>query len=146
VVTVGSHPFEVEPNGGPRSRPWGTMAPVLGNEDLADVVSRERRLLDPSVRRLRDSVAALLHPDFVEYGASGRVWGRAEIIDAMAADPEVSGEATDFAPVEIAESVILLTYRIVGASQSLRSSVWVAQSSGNWRLRFHQGTPLLCPA
>jgi ribonuclease HI len=107
--------------------------------DLAEVVRRERLLLDPAVRRAPDRVHELLHAEFVEHGASGRVWDRAAVAEALAASAEVSGEATDFVPVALSRDVVLLTYRILGPSGSLRSSVWV-RDAGQWRLRFHQGT------
>lgn len=113
---------------------------MVTSEDLAEVVSRERQLLDPLVRAVGESLAELLHPDFVEYGASGRIWNCAEIMTALQAEPGVSGEAVDFVPVALSENVVLLTYRIVGTPGSLRSSVWVKDSQPSWRIRFHQGT------
>lgn len=41
---------------------------------MAEVERLERALLDPSVRADPGRVAALLHPEFVEFGASGTVW------------------------------------------------------------------------
>ena len=70
----------------------------MPHDDLAEVVRRERQLLDPAVRARADQVETLLHPDFVEYGASGRVWDRAAIIAALVADPQVSGGWIDFVP------------------------------------------------
>jgi len=115
---------------------------VVTPEDLAEVVRHERQLLDPSVRAVGESVAELLHPDFVEHGASGRIWDSAVITSALKADPGVSGEAVEFSPVALSEDVVLLTYRIVGKPGSLRSSIWVKDSLSSWRIRFHQGTRL----
>jgi hypothetical protein len=109
--------------------------------DLDQVVARERRLLDPDVRADVDAVTELLHPDFLEYGASGRVWDRDSIIAALAQDPGVSGAAKDLRATRLADDVILLTYRVEGERRSLRSSVWVSDGDG-WRVRFHQGTLL----
>ena len=110
------------------------------DDDLADVVRREQQLLDPEVRASPACAGALLHPDYVEYGASGRVWDRATILEALAEDPEASGEATDFEAARLADGVVLLTYRITGSTGSLRSSVWVREPDHGWRVRFHQGT------
>jgi ribonuclease HI len=114
----------------------------VSDDELDDVVRREQQLLDPAVRASGDQVRALLHPDFIEYGASGKVWTRAEITAALESDPGVSGDGTDFCPVALADDVVLLTYRIAGRTGALRSSVWVRDTSAGWRLRFHQGTPL----
>lgn len=116
------------------------MVNMPTDEELAEVVRLERQLLDPALRAAGDRVQDLLHPDVVEYGASGRVWHRGAITAALTADPQVSGEGADFLPVALAENVVLLTYRIVGAAGSLRSSIWIKDSSVGWRLRFHQGT------
>jgi hypothetical protein len=112
------------------------------SRDFDEVIRQERRLLDPDVRRSRDVVDALLHADFVEFGASGRVWHRAAIVAALAADPQVIGEAVDFEATALGDDVVLVTYRIIGAGGSLRSSVWMREAGHGWRLRFHQGTRL----
>jgi hypothetical protein len=108
--------------------------------DAATVVALERRLLRPAARADADRTRALLHPEFVEFGRSGRVWDREAIVAAMASDPGVSGEAVDFRPEHLAADVVLLTYRITGPDGSLRSSIWVRGADGDWTLRFHQGT------
>jgi hypothetical protein len=111
-----------------------------GDGELREVVRRERQLLDPASRANSDLVGRLIHPDFVEHGASGRVWDRNSIIAALAADPAVAGEASDFEAARLAEDVVLVTFRIGGERGSLRSSVWVHDPEAGWRLRFHQGT------
>lgn len=108
--------------------------------DLEQVVARELRLLDPEVRADVPAVTALLHPDFEEYGASGRVWDRASIVAALSGDPGVSGTADDVRATRLADEVVLVTYRVAGERTTLRSSVWVLDG-GEWRIRFHQGTP-----
>lgn len=45
----------------------------VDNDDLAQVVDRELRLLETSCRADRACVAELLHPDFLEHGSSGVV-------------------------------------------------------------------------
>lgn len=115
------------------------MSDGVSEGDLREVVVGEQRLLDPEVRARPAQVEALLHPDFVEFGANGQVYTRDFIVTALAADPGVSGEGTDYATTVLADDVILLTYRVVGPPASLRSSVWV-RDAGAWRMRFHQGT------
>lgn len=110
--------------------------------DLDEVVARELRLLDPAVRSDAAAAGELLHPEFEEYGASGRVWDRDAIVAALTDDPGVSGVAHELRPVRLATDVVLLTYRIEGEAGSLRSSVWVRGEDREWRVRFHQGTRL----
>ncbi len=116
------------------------VANMLNNEELTEVVRREQQMLDPAIRASGARVLELLHPDFVEYGASGQIWDRTSIIAALSAEPGVSREGTNFSPVALADNVVLLTYRIMGKSGSLRSSVWIKDLGSDWRIRFHQRT------
>lgn len=108
--------------------------------ELEQVIDNEQKLLDPSVRSNAEQVAELLHAEFVEFGASGKTWDRASIIEALASEPEFSGVADDFRLVALSDDAVLLTYRISGSRNSLRSSVWVRDQTAGWQLRFHQGT------
>ena len=123
------------------------MSHVAGEEDRAEVVRRELLLLDPAVRADRHRVLALLDPDFVEFGASGRVWGADEVADALAADAApLRRRATDLFAATLSADTVLLTYRIAGQERpSLRSSIWLRSADGEWLLRFHQGTRRQAP-
>ncbi len=110
-------------------------------DPLAEVVARERQLLDPQIRRQPRLVRLLLDPDFVEYGASGRVWGVDATVDALAAEADFGEAASDMAPILLSPDVVLLTYRTESSERTcLRSSLWVRTDAAGWRLRFHQGT------
>ena len=109
--------------------------------DLPEVIRCEQRLLDPSVRAEPQAVDELLHPEFIEFGSSGRVWDRSSIVAALQADPQVTSEGSDYQAVTLTEGVVLLTYWLTGSRPSLRSSIWV-KDADRWRLRFHQGTPV----
>ena len=104
------------------------------------IVALERELMTPAVREDSGRVALLLHPDFEEIGASGRLWGREEMIGSMSgADlPGATLEVLNFA--ELDDSTALLTYRSQDErGAALRSSLW-RRDNGQWRVRFHQGT------
>jgi hypothetical protein len=116
------------------------MTPPDPDAELTAVEHLELSLLDPAVRADRARVEALLADDVTEIGASGRVWDRASIVDALARDPAVCGHAVDVVASRVTADVVLVTYRLEGSAPSVRSSVWVRGASG-WRLRFHQGTP-----
>lgn len=109
------------------------------DQDLRLVVERERTLLQAELRRKAGRVLSLLHPDFVEHGASGRVWDRRSIAAAVSgtsADVEMS----DVAVRRTGPDAVLVTYRSdAGGRRALRSSTWV-RDSGEWLLLFHQGT------
>lgn len=107
--------------------------------ELDAVIEAERTLLDPDVRADRASVEALLHLAFTEIGASGRLWRRDEIIDAIATNPQPAPEASAFEAVTIAPDTVLLTYACTDTHRTLRSSIW-QRVDGAWKIRFHQGT------
>ncbi len=102
----------------------------------------EERLLQPEVRRSAAAVDALLAPDFVEFGSSGRVWDRAGIIAALAGEAPAAREVHDFTVRPLADGTALATYRATNRAsgrRTLRSSIWQLHD-GQWRIRFHQGT------
>jgi 3-oxoacyl-[acyl-carrier protein] reductase len=109
--------------------------------DLDAIVALELRLLDPAVRADRAAAGALLHPEFREIGASGRVWDRETILDALAADPGGGSAPRGFEARAVGPDQVLLTYEVVAPRRSQRSSLWVRDEHG-WRMRFHQGTPV----
>jgi len=108
--------------------------------DAQRVVDRELALLDPFVRADADRVRAHLHPDFVEYGASGRVWNRASITSVTSERTEPI-TASDMHVRRLGPDAVLLTYRSeVSGQRALRSSTWVREPDSDWVLLFHQGT------
>ncbi|MDA0643418.1 nuclear transport factor 2 family protein [Nonomuraea ferruginea] len=106
-------------------------------------VTGELRLLDPTVRSSANLMAELLHPEFKEVGASGRLWSRSEIIASLAGSTRESDEpirVSDMTGLLLAPGVVHLTYvSDNGGRRARRSSVWRWTDAG-WRLYFHQGT------
>jgi hypothetical protein len=114
------------------------------DQDVQAVIELELRLQKPEVRAEPGAVEALLHPGFSEFGASGRRWGRSEMIAALAAEQPAGEEpvitATEMTGTRLADDVIHLTYVSQRAGRrALRSSIWLLTSDG-WRVYFHQGT------
>ncbi|MEU3948690.1 nuclear transport factor 2 family protein [Streptomyces sp. NPDC029526] len=106
-------------------------------------IEGELRLLDPEVRSSPERVDALLHPEFFEFGASGRVWDRAAIIDALTEEGDSGAPAATVSAmkaVEIAPGTVHLTFDTDhNGRRAHRSSLWRRTDQG-WRLYFHQGT------
>ncbi|MGH3423978.1 MAG: tetratricopeptide repeat protein, partial [Nocardioidaceae bacterium] len=111
------------------------------DDAIEAVVGGELRLLDPDVRRSADQLCALLHPDFVEHGASGRRWDRDSIVAALtSADRTSPIRVEDMLPVVVAPGIVHLRYVSAnGSRRAQRSSIWVHDECG-WRAWFHQGT------
>jgi hypothetical protein len=109
----------------------------------------EETLHSPSVRRDPVCVDALLAPDFVEFGSSGRVWSREEIIKHIATEPFMPPTIVDFRCSMLAADLALVTYRSIREdpktglrNYALRCSIW-QKLDRSWRVRFHQGTRAL---
>jgi hypothetical protein len=107
----------------------------------------EQSLLSPSVRRDRDRIVGMLADDFVEFGTSGKIWTREQVLEMLGSDESAAPEVEDLKCTAITESVVLVTYKTVRkneatgkSSVTMRSSLWSMQA-GIWQLRFHQGTP-----
>ncbi|MGW3665347.1 nuclear transport factor 2 family protein [Streptomyces sp. NPDC005141] len=113
------------------------------NAAVEAAIEGELRLLDPAVRRSPDLVGALLHPDFYEFGLSGRIWDRASILAALAAETETGSRSTTsrMKGVQLAADLVHLTFDTDNnGRRAHRSSLW--RLTGNaWLLYFHQGTP-----
>jgi hypothetical protein len=109
---------------------------------LDEVVALELRLLDPETRRRPAAVERLLHPDFREVGASGRLWDRDSIVAALADDPGEPSRASEVTAKFVSDHVVLITYAAErDGVRSLRSSLWLRGDDG-WRVLFHQGTSI----
>ncbi|SFQ12879.1 hypothetical protein SAMN03159489_02654 [Pseudomonas sp. NFPP07] len=111
----------------------------------AQLLALESELHDPAVRADRRRLVQLLAEEFVEFGASGRVWNRAQIIEALLEEAPAQHSVSDFRVQLLATGVALVTYRCrtlidrQAPQDSLRSSCW-RQDGDAWRMVFHQGT------
>jgi hypothetical protein len=115
------------------------------DDELRDVLRLELALLEPGHRSNPDQMRSGLHPDFVEYGSSGRVWDRTSVATA-AVDTAVPFEVADVRARRLGPDAVLLTYRTTaGGRSALRSSTWIRDVGGPWLLLFHQGTPQASP-
>lgn len=101
----------------------------------------------PEIRRSPAELARLLADDFQEFGGSGRVFDKGQIIDALQNQPAVQLWLDEFQVKCLAPDVALVTYRgnckfpdSEKVSHSLRSSIW-RNRNGRWEVVFHQGTP-----
>jgi hypothetical protein len=107
----------------------------------------EERLLRPEVRRSPDEVGKLLAMDFIEFGSSGAVYNRQQILDGLAKESPMELSVTDFSARALCDGVVLVTYRSIRRDpasgqewHSIRSSIWKLVDR-RWLMSFHQGTP-----
>jgi hypothetical protein len=107
----------------------------------------EQRLAQIEAKLLPREAESLIVDEFVEIGASGRIWRKAEILRALKQWPAIERTLEDFRVTELGGSCCLVTYRSIRIEQesqqsrsTLRSSIWKQRGEG-WQIVFHQGTP-----
>jgi hypothetical protein len=124
----------------------GTLDPTMSSNRDDMLFELEQRLAQVGRKLSAEDAASLIAEDFVEFGASGKVWSKAEIIAAMSQWSPIERIVENFSVRELSASVCLVTYKVVGVTKdrqaspfSLRSSLW-RDTGGRWQIIFHQGT------
>jgi hypothetical protein len=81
------------------------------------------------VWRSPDEVGKFLASDFIEFGSSGTVYSRQQILDALTKETPMELSATDFSVWVLCDDFVLVTYRATllhgsaaGRSQSSAST------------------------
>ncbi|UNZ18510.1 DUF4440 domain-containing protein [Streptomyces sp. 891-h] len=112
-------------------------------QSVRAAIDGELRLLDSDVRASPALVSELLHPEFVEFGASGQRWDRVSILDAVVPPADVRARrivTSDMQATLLAPGIVHITYVSDNdGRRARRSSLWCRTPAG-WRLYFHQGT------
>lgn len=124
-----------------------TSDPALADVRVA-LVAREPLFHRPGHGTTRIEADALASPDFMEIGASGRVYSR-EYVLGVVDERDRRGEVdvlepTEAACRELAPGLFQLTYRLAqGDRETWRSSLWrrtPGRGDDGWQVVFHQGT------
>ncbi|MDA8457195.1 nuclear transport factor 2 family protein [Acidovorax sp. GBBC 3334] len=103
----------------------------------------------PAIRSDAARLDALLHEDFREFGRSGKVYTKADVLSQLPANAHHGSIVADgFEMRRLSDAVVLLTYRSAHWTAegevdgvTLRMSIWERAGGQGWRMRFHQGTP-----
>ncbi|WP_051807734.1 DUF4440 domain-containing protein [Streptomyces sp. NRRL F-2664] len=116
--------------------------------DVTEAIVLEQRLHDPSVRLSGPLAEALFDLDFIEVGASGRRWTHEEMVAAL---PTLHGGSESSTPITaerfegtvLAPGIVHLTYETrIEDRHARRSSIWRRDAAGQFRLSYHQATPV----
>jgi hypothetical protein len=104
----------------------------------------EQRLAQVARKLSVEDASSLIADDFLEFGASGKVWTKTEIISAMSRWKSIERIVENFTVRELSASVCLVTYKVIAVDRqpspfSLRSSIW-RNNGETWQIIFHQGT------
>jgi len=118
-------------------------------DDVEDLRRLEESLWRSETRYDRSHLEQVLAPDFVEFGRSGNIWGRDEILDGPGQELDARLPLPGFTVRMLGDDAALVTYRSEFVSgeplHANRASLW-HRMDGEWRLVFHQGTPAREPA
>jgi hypothetical protein len=114
--------------------------------DISETLRKlEVQLQTGSVRKDAAAVSSMLTEDFKEFGSSGHIFSKSEIIRALQSESPAQVSMQDFQANLLAEKIAFVTYRSIKNQpgcptiESLRSSLWIFQD-GRWQMHFHQGT------
>ncbi len=118
------------------------MLVMAGDVAVESVIALERELLKPSVRGSVEALDALLDPEFREIGASGRLWTRDDVLQALPAETTgITASDEEMGGRRLTDDLVLLTYITDEAGRrARRSSLWRLDEELGWRLLHHQGT------
>ena len=114
----------------------------LSREDVKRLRGLETSLHRRDIRGSPDKLYELLSDDFIEFGSSGRVFRKSEIIKSLAKENADLGiTVEEFSARKLATGLALVTYRAIQSDGvSLRSSIWRLGANQKWQMVFHQGT------
>lgn len=107
----------------------------------------EEWMLQPEFRQSVHEIEKLLADDFIEFGSSGQIYTKQQVLDELSLGATDEWTLGDFNLKSLAPDVALVTYRAYRfdgenhrGTASLRSSIWKL-NQGRWQVVFHQGTP-----
>ena len=112
-------------------------------DNLHNVIQQlELSLLEPATRRSVDYLNKHIADEFIEFGSSGKIYNKQDVVESLPFEKEKKFNVMDFSIKVLSQDVVLATYKIIGESitlTSLRSSIW-KRVDGEWQMVFHQGT------
>ncbi len=138
--------------------PRAISTEIMNSDALSDHLENlENFLFDPVVRRDVAAVSDLLAEEFREFGSSGRIYTKMDILAELSIEQPVVITLSDFTCQMISPEAALVTYKTLSShenrtpTQALRSSLWVLRSDplqfsresparSRWQMLFHQGT------
>ncbi|MBW8366052.1 MAG: DUF4440 domain-containing protein [Rhizobium sp.] len=110
------------------------------------LAAREPIFHRPEFGTSRMDFEAMTAPEFWEVGASGRKYSKESVLETLEArhsQPVTESYlVTDFLCQELSPNLYLATYQLDQEGRlSRRSTIW-RRNGDNWRVVYHQGTPI----
>ncbi len=115
----------------------------ITKEDHEQLVRLEESLWVTETRFDREYMNNLLSPVFFEFGRSGKIYNREQILSSRSQPININFPLKNFEIQLITPDVAHVTYVSEVMYDNLeignRSSIWLKTTDG-WKLTFHQGT------
>ncbi|MCB5214900.1 nuclear transport factor 2 family protein [Rheinheimera aquimaris] len=116
------------------------------NNTKQQLIALEQLLVQPATRLSAELLNCYLADDFYEIGASGRCFGKADVLERLPTETPPVITQQDFDCRVLADGLAQLTYRATiqregdyTVAYSIRSSIYRFDGE-NWQMIFHQGT------
>ena len=116
----------------------------MANSELGAVIDQETRIDVPASLAIHRAARATARPGVLRDQCSGKLWNRAEVVQALTAESSEGQGTVEVTQMEtrvLGPGLVLLTHvsSRVGR-RACRGALW-RRSDDPWRLLFHQGTP-----
>ena len=106
----------------------------------------EELLLQPEIRKDATRLSELIADDFIEYGNSGHVYKKEDVLKLLPNEQAAKMKIEDFNARAISPEVVLLNYDLISydnrnrvMKRTSRSSIW-RLTDGRWQIVYHRGT------
>ncbi|MDL4862568.1 DUF4440 domain-containing protein [Halomonas elongata] len=106
-----------------------------------EIESLEMELVDPGTRKNAARLQELLADEFLEFGSSGMVIRKHDVLGNANFSGETNYQLSNFEFRALGDKHILVTYRSIKSAVEIayRSSIWIKES-GRWKMLHHQST------
>lgn len=111
---------------------------------IEELKNLEKKLLKSKIRKSSIDLTEILADEFVEFGSSGNIYYKKQIIEALQKEVTPKMSLSNFSSLKLGKNYFLVKYKAVKnengkKNYSLRSSIWKL-NNGKWQMIFHQGT------
>jgi ribosomal protein S18 acetylase RimI-like enzyme len=117
---------------------------VSNSNGVVDLQELELSLITNYEQNNEATLSRLLSDDFIEYGKSGQIHTKKDVIEQIKKENEPRNIVVEnLTSKKITDTVAQITYATVeSSSQVLRSSIWKKEYDG-WQIVFHQATKII---
>ena len=106
-----------------------------------ECIELEKTFLKHTTRTDHNILESLISRDFIEFGSSGKIYYKQDVMRTLISESIRNFKAVDFEVRILSENCVLITYKLFESMKStLRSSIWIRNTHNSWQIIFHQGT------